>query len=292
MASTVKRYALLGSMVTISGSTRKTGGGGASSSPFRFFFLSGASSFFSTFFFSLSLSRTQLILLAAWPRFLITISRASVRVVNCVPKSMKSVSGSHRTGVSMPRPFTCTVRSSPSWTMRFNVSCMAQHSSISSVTASCKVSCGDRWMIFGCTVQSDLRSFMNARTEASMQELLVILTYRVTFSKHLTLPHSNVDCSTSTRGPTEFALRTSGNGTGRPWIFTYMGMRSWPGVCAVSVTVITCEAHGGTVPVHWSGSISARDLSSWGITSNLAGSDDVLCKYKLWWNGYRMKTSP
>mmetsp|Transcript_9332 Transcript_9332/g.26829 ORF Transcript_9332/g.26829 Transcript_9332/m.26829 type:complete len:469 (+) Transcript_9332:2559-3965(+) len=214
MASTVNLYDVLGSRIAISGSTRNMGGGGVSSSPRFFFgFLSGTSSFF---FLSWPLSRTHEILLEFCPWFLMRMSRASVRVVKMVPKSMKSTSGSHRTGVSMPLPFTPTVKSSPSCTMRFSTSCIVFVSSICNVTASCKVSCGDKWMILGCTLHSDLRSFMNARTEASMQELLVSLTWRVTRSKHLTLPQSNVGGSTCTRGPMEFALRTRGNGTGRP----------------------------------------------------------------------------
>merc|ERR1712217_128961 len=123
-----------------------------------------------------------------------------------------SIDGSHLTGVPTPRPFTWTIRSSPSWTIKFNVSCMLHVSFISKVTASCKVSCGDKWIIFGCTVQSDFLSFMKARIEASIQELLVNFTCRVRGSRHLMGPQSSVGGSTSTRGPTEFAVKTRGKG--------------------------------------------------------------------------------
>mmetsp|Transcript_43010 Transcript_43010/g.113928 ORF Transcript_43010/g.113928 Transcript_43010/m.113928 type:complete len:200 (-) Transcript_43010:99-698(-) len=191
VAMNVKRYALLGSMTTNSGSTLKTGGR-STGSPFLplFLLLAASSASLSFLLFSLSLSRTHWIRRACCPWFLTMISRGSVCVVKIVPKSSNSMSWSHVTGVSMPRPVTDTDRSPPSHTMRFRVSLTLQVSSILRVTASCRVSCGERWMIFGCTLHSDLRSFMKARTDASMQELLVSFTYFVTGSRHLTLPQS------------------------------------------------------------------------------------------------------
>mmetsp|Transcript_24677 Transcript_24677/g.58581 ORF Transcript_24677/g.58581 Transcript_24677/m.58581 type:complete len:232 (+) Transcript_24677:615-1310(+) len=132
----VNLKAVFGSKSVASGSTRKTKGPSGS---FFFLFMDIMSSFLS-FFLSFSFSLAQAKRRPNCPWFFTTTSREQVWVVKTVPKSKNSNSSSQVTGVSawVAPPFarTWTMRSSPSLTMRFNVSTAWQVSSIRTVSAS------------------------------------------------------------------------------------------------------------------------------------------------------------